>query len=149
MKKRFGKTILLSALIPAFTVTLLAGCGQTGTDSGSAEKEAHFNDMSFTLEGEEVEYDEATFNDITFEARSNLSRQSGRANDYRAPKITVGSVFSLHGHRADDGAKQRSQPQIQERKRGRAKPNAPVLQSRSHAEQNRLRHREHSREIPD
>jgi len=68
MKKKLAKTIIVSALMSALAVTLLAGCGQAGTDSGSAENEKHFNDMAVTLESEEVEYNEATFNDITFEA---------------------------------------------------------------------------------
>lgn len=68
MKKKLLKTIIVSALMSALALSMLAGCGQTGTDSGSAGKESHFHDMGFTLESEEVEYNEATFNGITFEA---------------------------------------------------------------------------------
>ena len=67
MKKRLLKTITASALLPALAIVLFSGCGATGTDSGSAANENHFNNASFSLESEKVEYDEATFNNITFE----------------------------------------------------------------------------------
>lgn len=70
MKKKLIKKFLVSALIPASAIVLFAGCSSepATADSSSSEEKTHFNDMSFSLENEEVDYEEATYNDITFEA---------------------------------------------------------------------------------
>lgn len=68
MKNNILKKCMLSILTPALAITLLAGCGATDSNSGSAANENSFHNASFSLESEDVEYDEATFNGITFEA---------------------------------------------------------------------------------
>ena len=68
MKNNILKKCMLSILTPALAITLLAGCGATDSNSDSAANENSFHNASFSLGSEDVEYDEATFNDITFEA---------------------------------------------------------------------------------
>ena len=103
MNKNLPGKVIGCVLIMGLAGTVLAGCGATGTDAGSAgnENDGGIRNITFNFNTKAEDVDEVVFNDITFEVPHEwrVTEEGGDAVYY--PKDEDTDVIRVHAGTAD------------------------------------------------